>query len=99
METRCPCPSRRRAGCAVRVRVLRLGGGARVDDGLLGDCIRAVPARQIAATTTPADQNARQSQGEQGMGASSTEIERQIGETRSHLDANLTVLEARVASG
>lgn len=33
------------------------------------------------------------------MGVSSTEIERQIGETRSHLDANLTVLEARVASG
>ena len=33
------------------------------------------------------------------MGTSSTEIERQIEETRSHLDANLTVLQGRVASG
>jgi hypothetical protein len=33
------------------------------------------------------------------MGDSSTEIEGQIDETRSHLDANLTVLEGRVAAG
>lgn len=32
------------------------------------------------------------------MGDSSTEIERQIEQTRSHLDANLTVLQGRLAS-
>ncbi len=33
------------------------------------------------------------------MGASSAQIERQITETRQHLDANLNVLERRAASG
>jgi len=32
------------------------------------------------------------------MGASSPEIERQIAQTRQHLDANLSVLEHRAAS-
>src|SRR5439155_17602685 len=57
------------------------------------------PLRKVTAQPSIADQDNRKPEGEQGMGASSAEIDRQIRETRGQLDEKLALLEKRAASG
>src|SRR5437879_10620306 len=59
---------------------------------------RSAHGRSVPFPAPPAETNSRHLEGEQGMGASAREIERQIKETRERMDENLTVLEQRAAS-
>src|SRR5437016_6349398 len=59
---------------------------------------RSAHGRSVPVPAPPAQTNSRHLEGEQGMGASAREIERQIKETRERMDENLTVLEQRAAS-
>src|SRR5437879_12025384 len=59
---------------------------------------RSAHGRSVPFPAPPAQTNSRHLEGEQGMGASAREIERQIKETRERMDENLTVLAQRAAS-
>jgi len=82
-----------------RRRPLALAGGSGLGGRICGDREWARPLRQISAEPAAADQDTRKPQGEQGMGASSAEIDQEIKDTRRELDEKLGILERRAASG
>src|SRR5690349_8272456 len=93
-----PCRPGRGAVAGRDSGALALASRGGMDRGLSGDRHRADPGRQGPAQDRTAAADRRKLEGEQGMGASAREIERQIGETRERMDANLTRLEGQTKS-
>src|SRR5207237_8316 len=88
-----------RAAVARRLaRPVALAGCGCLGGRVLGDRSWPDPARQVSPAGAPSEADARKLEGEQGMGASAREIERQIMETRERMDDNLNELEGRAAS-
>src|SRR4029077_13566032 len=77
---------------------MALAGRSGVGGGLRADRMRAGAVRAHAPQVADAREDPHKPEGDEGMGASTDEIVRQIAETRDHVDENLTILERRAAA-